>query len=101
MLLESNPSAQSTIGCRLLLGDDRDLAVHVKSDEVALAAGAHEGNRNVVRRRVERARSLLLSSGMPMSQIALEAGFAHQSHMAYWMRRVLGLTPGAIVRTQG
>lgn len=54
----------------------------------------------VVRCRVERARLLLLSSDMPMSRIALEAGFAHQSHMAHCMRRVLGLTPGAFARMQ-
>jgi AraC family transcriptional regulator len=50
----------------------------------------------IVRRRVGRAQALLLSSEIPMSQIALEAGFADQSHMANCMRRVLGLTPGAI-----
>jgi AraC family transcriptional regulator len=52
----------------------------------------------VVRCRVEHARALLLSGDMPMSRIALEAGFADQSHMATCMRRVLGLTPGAIAR---
>jgi len=54
----------------------------------------------VIRRRVERARVLLLSSDMPASQIALAAGFAHQSHMARCMRRVLGVTPGTIARMQ-
>jgi len=54
----------------------------------------------VVRCRVERARVLLLSSDMPASQIALAAGFAHQSHMARCMRRVLGVTPGTIARMQ-
>ncbi len=52
----------------------------------------------VMRRRVERARALLLSSDLPRGQIALEAGFAHQSHMARCVRRVTGLTPGAIAR---
>jgi AraC family transcriptional regulator len=52
----------------------------------------------VVKRRVERARSLLLRGGMPASQIAVEAGFAHQSHMARTMRRVLGITPTSLVR---
>jgi AraC family transcriptional regulator len=52
----------------------------------------------VVRRRVDRAQALLLSGEMPMSRIALEAGFADQSHMANCMRRVLGLTPGAVAR---
>lgn len=44
----------------------------------------------VVRRRVERARTLLLRREMPTTQIALEAGFAHQSHMVRCLRRVLG-----------
>ena len=55
-------------------------------------------HRYVVRCRVERARSMLLSGDLPMSQVALEAGFADQSHMANCMRRVLGLTPGAVAR---
>jgi AraC family transcriptional regulator len=50
----------------------------------------------VVQRRVARARTLLLGGDMPASQVALEAGFAHQSHMARWMRRVLGVTPAAL-----
>ncbi len=55
-------------------------------------------HRYVVRCRVERARSLLLSGDLPMSQVALSAGFADQSHMANCMRRVLGLTPGTVAR---
>lgn len=52
----------------------------------------------VIRRRVERAKSLLSRGELPASQVALEAGFAHQSHMARWMRRVLGVTPSSVVR---
>jgi AraC family transcriptional regulator len=47
----------------------------------------------VVQRRVERAVSLLRGGEMPASEVALEAGFAHQSHMARCMRRLLGVTP--------
>ncbi|WP_145985537.1 helix-turn-helix domain-containing protein [Marilutibacter maris] len=36
------------------------------------------------------ARELLLRRDMPASQIALEAGFAHHSHMMRTLRRVLG-----------
>lgn len=53
----------------------------------------------VVRRRVERARLLLLEGRAPASQIALDAGFTHQSHMARCMKRVLGVTPSALART--
>lgn len=50
----------------------------------------------VVQRRVERARALLSRDELPINQVALEAGFSHQSHMARCMRRVLGVTPKAV-----
>jgi AraC family transcriptional regulator len=52
----------------------------------------------VVQRRVERARALLARGELPASQVAREAGFTHQSHMARWMRRTLGVTPTAVVK---
>lgn len=52
----------------------------------------------IVRRRVERARVLLVAGDLSVSQVALEAGFAHQSHLAHWMHRILGLTPRQIIR---
>jgi AraC family transcriptional regulator len=52
----------------------------------------------VVRRRVERAKLLLLSGSGSLSEVALATGFAHQSHMARCMRRVLGLPPSALVK---
>jgi AraC family transcriptional regulator len=52
----------------------------------------------VIRRRVEHAHALLVRGNLPASQVAQEAGFAHQSHMARCMRRVLGVTPTAVVR---
>ena len=50
-------------------------------------------HRYVLQRRVERAKTLLLQGRFNASQIALETGFAHQSHMAHWMGRLLGVTP--------
>jgi AraC family transcriptional regulator len=47
----------------------------------------------LIRRRVDRAKSLLGEGKLSISQIALEAGFAHQSHLAHHMRRVLGVSP--------
>jgi AraC family transcriptional regulator len=47
----------------------------------------------VIRRRVERAKSLLAEGKMSISRIALETGFAHRSHLARHMRRILGLSP--------
>lgn len=51
-------------------------------------------HRYVIGRRIEYARALLSTTTMPASQVAVSAGFAHQSHMASTMRRILGLTPG-------
>jgi AraC family transcriptional regulator len=53
----------------------------------------------VIQRRVDRARALLSRGKLPPSQVAFEAGFAHQSHMARSMKRVLGVTPSEIVRS--
>ena len=50
----------------------------------------------LIRRRVERARYLLGESGLSISQIAVRTGFAHQSHLARHMHRLLGVSPGAL-----
>lgn len=52
----------------------------------------------VLGRRVERARTLLMVDGVSISQTALEAGFAHQSHMASCLKRALGLTPRELAK---
>jgi AraC family transcriptional regulator len=54
----------------------------------------------VIRRRVEFAARLLRSGSLPISQIALEAGFAHQSHLARHMRRLTGISPRGIRRRE-
>ena len=58
-------------------------------------------HRYVVQRRVERAKALLLQGRLSTSQVALETGFSHQSHMAHWMNRLLGLTPRELVKDSG
>ena len=55
-------------------------------------------HRFVLERRVERARVRLMEGKYSRTEIALEAGFTHPSHMARSMRRVLGLTPAQIAR---
>ena len=50
----------------------------------------------VIERRVARARTLLVQGGSSLSDVALAAGFAHQSHMARWVKRVLGVTPARV-----
>ncbi len=63
--------------------------------KAALGVPAH---RYVVRRRVARAVELIKTGKVPLAQVALETGFAHQSHMARAMRAVLGRTPGELAR---
>src|SRR5262249_19771998 len=50
----------------------------------------------VIRRRLERAKALLGEGKLSINEIALESGFAHQSHLARHMRRVLGVSPSAL-----
>lgn len=50
----------------------------------------------LIRRRVERAKSLLGETDLSISRIALETGFAHQSHLSRHMRRLLGVSPKAL-----
>lgn len=47
----------------------------------------------VIRRRVEYAADLIARGTHALSDVALQAGFANQSHMARWMKRVTGVTP--------
>jgi len=47
----------------------------------------------VLRQRVERARQLLKETDAPLAQVALESGFANQSHLTQAFKRHLGLTP--------
>lgn len=53
----------------------------------------------LIRRRVECAKRLLGEGKLSISQIALEAGFAHQSHLARHMRRLLGVSPRTLRET--
>ena len=52
----------------------------------------------VVRRRVEHAMNLLGARSAKLNEIALRSGFVDESHMARCFRRVVGMTPAAIVR---
>ena len=52
----------------------------------------------VLRRRVERAQLLLRNHRLSIAEIALATGFAHQSHLARHMHRILGYTPSAVRR---
>jgi AraC family transcriptional regulator len=91
----------------VLLFIDDHLAQDLSLTDVARAAGLSVSHcsalfraamgvpihQYVLRRKVERAMWLLRESRLPISQVALETGFAHQSHLALHMRRILGTTP--------
>lgn len=47
----------------------------------------------VIRRRVERAQGLMLSTDAPLSEIALNCGLADQSHLTRLFRRIVGESP--------
>lgn len=49
----------------------------------------------VIRRRVERAQGLMLSTDAPLSEIALDCGLADQSHLTRLFRRMVGESPSA------
>jgi AraC-like DNA-binding protein len=49
----------------------------------------------VIRRRIERAKGLMLSTNASLSQIALDCGFADQAYLCRLFRRIVGASPGA------
>jgi transcriptional regulator GlxA family with amidase domain len=49
----------------------------------------------IVQRRVMRAQELMRSTRSPLSQIALDCGFADQTHLSKLFRRLTGRTPNA------
>jgi len=50
----------------------------------------------VLRKRIEHAQLLMRDRNLSLSQVALASGFAHQSHLARHMRRILGLSPKSV-----
>jgi AraC-like DNA-binding protein len=49
----------------------------------------------VIRRRVGQAAELMLNSNAPLSEIAINCGFADQAHFSRQFRRTMGRTPSA------
>jgi AraC family transcriptional regulator len=91
--------------------EDR-LAEDLSLEKIAAVAGVSASHLNtlfresmemavhqyVIQRRVELAKTLLLRGEMSITEVALAAGFAHQSHLARHMRRTLGMPPRAVKR---
>ncbi len=58
-------------------------------------------HRYVVRRRVEKAKALLVGTNLPLHEVARLSGFTDQSHLAKHMRHLLGTTPRSFRLTSG
>lgn len=54
----------------------------------------------IIRKRIERAKGMMLTGVTPLSQIAVECGLADQSHLTRLFRRLVGEPPGAWRRTR-
>jgi AraC family transcriptional regulator len=52
----------------------------------------------VIQSRVERAKPLLADSDLTIAEVAQAVGFANQSHLAFHVRRLLGVSPKALRR---
>ena len=51
----------------------------------------------VIKRRVERARSLLLGGGLSIGEVAAQVGFYDQSHLTRHFKRLTGVTPSRLL----
>ncbi len=87
---------------------DEDLSLERLAREAGIGAHAFSAaftrafgetpHRYVLNRRIERAKALLRDTAIPVAEIALQTGFASQSHLASAFRRIVGATPGAYRR---
>jgi len=55
----------------------------------------------IVRRRVARARHLMLTTDTPLCEVAVAAGLADQAHLCRLFRKVTGMSPAAWRRARG
>ncbi len=55
-------------------------------------------HRYVIHRRVERAKELLAATDLTIAEVARAVGFANHSHLSSHVRRLLGVSPGALRR---
>jgi AraC family transcriptional regulator len=81
------------------LADEAGVAVHSFAAAFTKAFGVPP-YRYVIQRRVERAKTMLRHTNLPIARIAYETGFASQSHLATTFKRTVGETPGAYRRSR-
>jgi AraC family transcriptional regulator len=82
------------------LAAEAGIAVHAFAVAFTKAFGTPP-YRYVVQRRIERAKSLLRQTDLPIAHIAYDTGFASQSHLATAFKRNVGQTPGEYRRSIG
>ncbi|HEY0518688.1 MAG TPA: AraC family transcriptional regulator [Ilumatobacteraceae bacterium] len=75
------------------LAAEAGVAVHAFATAFTRAFGMPP-YRYVIHRRVERAKSMLRETDLPISRIAYDTGFASQSHLTTTFKRNVGQTPG-------
>jgi AraC family transcriptional regulator len=100
---------------RRVLGHiESSLATPLRNRELAALVGFSEFHFNVafrnslgtspheflIRRRIERAQQLMLSTRMPLCDIAAECGLADQAHLSRLFRKFVGETPAAWRKTR-
>ena len=115
---QSAPRAEVTVDAtRARMAHVRDLIESALGEDLALERLAAEAGiaahafaaaftrtfglplyRYVIQRRVERAKTMLRHTDLPVARIAYETGFSSQSHLATTFKRTVGLTPGAYRR---
>ena len=103
-----DPTGLDARSTRVLLYIESNLSNHLKIEHLANYFGFSETYFNVwfksrfhtppktyIRaRRIELAKSLMLGTPMPLSEIALSCGMADQAHFTRLFRRTVGETPG-------
>jgi AraC family transcriptional regulator len=94
---------------RVLEHIESSLSTSLRNRELAALVGFSEFHFNVafrntlgisphefpMRRRIERAQHFMLSSRMPLCEIAAECGLADQAHLSRLFRKFIGETPAA------
>jgi AraC family transcriptional regulator len=78
----------------------RDIAAHLKMSAYHFArmfkqSTGESPHRYIVRRRMERAKTLLADAKLPIADVAFEVGYKSQSHFTTAFGRLTGVTPAA------
>jgi AraC family transcriptional regulator len=76
------------------LAEECDLSVSYFSRAFRRSVGVPP-HRWLLEQRIERAKQMLSNSALSLAEVALEAGFADQSHLTRSFRRQVGATPGS------